>query len=95
MPVMEKERTHSAPQPERAHRQLREQGGLDGRQLSAASVRRTHAVRRDALQQGVRWGCLASPHLRMPQLVSANPAEVVRLIEGEYQLVHVGRKVNA
>jgi hypothetical protein len=95
MPVMEKEKTHSTSRPDRVHPQLREEGGLDSTQLSPTHVGRTQAVLREVLQEGIRWGRLASPPLNIPQLAPRNFVDIVRPIERECRLVQVGRKVNA
>jgi integrase len=69
--------------------ELRARGGHDGAPLAPATVRQTHAIIRRALQQGVRWGWIASnpaalaspPRVQVPQLSTPNPVEVIRLIE--------------
>lgn len=74
---------------DRFYGQLREKGGQDGKPLSAATVRQVHAIIRRALQQGVRWGWIATnpaalaspPKVRATQLTPPEPADVVRLIE--------------
>lgn len=74
---------------DRFYAKLREQGGRDGKPLSAATVRQVHAILRRALQQGVRWGWLAvnpavfasPPKVRHAVTEAPEPDEVVRLIE--------------
>lgn len=74
---------------DRFYAQLRDTGGQDGKPLSAATVRQAHAILRRALQQGMRWGWIATnpaalaspPRVRAPQLAPPQPADVVRLIE--------------
>lgn len=68
--------------------QLRKRGGVGGKPLSPASVKRVHAVLRRALAQAVKWGHLsinpaanASPP-REPrhEVTPPDPIEVARLI---------------
>ncbi|MHB1536451.1 MAG: tyrosine-type recombinase/integrase [Acidimicrobiales bacterium] len=74
---------------DRFYAQLREAGGQDGKPLSAATVRQVHAIVRRALQQGVRWGWIATnpaslaspPRVKAPQLAPPDPDAVIRLIE--------------
>jgi len=74
---------------DRFYGQLREKGGQDGKPLSAATVRQVHAILRRALQQGVRWGWIATnpatlaspPRVRTPELAPPDPVQVVKLIE--------------
>ncbi|HLG66561.1 MAG TPA: tyrosine-type recombinase/integrase [Acidimicrobiales bacterium] len=74
---------------DRFYGQLREKGGQDGKALSAATVRQVHAIVRRALQQGVRWGWIATnpaslaspPRVRSRELAPPEPAEVVTLIQ--------------
>ena len=69
--------------------QLRKQGGVGGRPLDADSVRQVHAVLRTALQQGVRWGWLATnpaanatqPRATQHDAVLPSPADVLHLVE--------------
>lgn len=69
--------------------ELRRSGRSGGRALAPATVRRTHAVLRRALAQGVKWGWLTHnpaanatpPQSRKQQLSLPDPAEVARLIE--------------
>ncbi len=65
-------------------------GGVGGRPLSASSVRRVHALFRTILEQGVRWGFLASnpaaasspPPVRRHQVeLAAAGTDFARLIE--------------
>ena len=74
---------------DRFYAKLRDEGGQDGKPLSAATVRQVHAILRRALQQGVRWGwigtnpaALASPpRVRNRQLAPPEPDGVVKLID--------------
>ncbi len=74
---------------DRFYAKLRDEGGQDGKPLSAATVRQVHAILRRALQQGVRWGwiganpaALASPpRVRSRQLAPPKPDGVVKLID--------------
>lgn len=74
---------------DRFYAELRARGGHDDAPLAPATVRQTHAIIRRALQQGVRWGWIATnpaalaspPRVRSPQLSPPDPAGVVRLIE--------------
>jgi integrase len=74
---------------DRLYAKLRENGGQDGKPLSAATVRQVHAILRRALQQGVKWGWIttnpaamaSSPRVRSQHLDPPDPDEVVRLIE--------------
>lgn len=74
---------------DRFYAKLRDEGGQDGKPLSAATVRQVHAILRRALRQGVRWGwiganpaALASPpRVRSRQLAPPGPDGVVRLID--------------
>ncbi len=74
---------------DRFYAKLRAGGGQDGRPLSPATVRQVHAIVRRALQQGVRWGWIATnpaslaspPRLRAQELEPPEPDDVVRLIE--------------
>jgi integrase len=74
---------------DRLYAKLRENGGQDGKPLSAATVRQVHAIVRRALQQGVKWGWItsnpatmaSSPRVRSQNLESPNPDDVIRLIE--------------
>jgi len=60
---------------------LRERGGRDDKPLAPATVRQVHAIVRRALQQGVRWGWIASnaaslaspPWVRRSQLEPPDP----------------------
>ncbi len=69
--------------------ELRRSGRSGGRELAPATVRRTHAVLRRALAQGVKWGWLTHnpaanatpPQSRKQQLSLPDPAEVARLIK--------------
>ena len=82
-----------AAQLDRFYAKLREGGGQDGKPLSAATVRQVHAILRRALNQGVRWGWIASnpaalasaPRVRGQQPDPPSPKEVVKLIEGATQ----------
>ncbi len=73
---------------DRFYAKLREGGGQDGRPLSPATVRQVHAITRRALQQGVRWGWIATnpaslaspPRVRAQELEPPEPDDVVRLI---------------
>jgi integrase len=74
---------------DRFYAKLRDEGGQDGKPLSAATVRQVHAILRRALQQGVKWGwivqnpaSLASPpRVRSPELEPPNPEQVIALID--------------
>jgi integrase len=74
---------------DRFYAKLRESGGQDGKPLSAATVRQAHAILRRALQQGVRWGWIATnpaalasaPRVRTQHLDPPDPKDVIRLIE--------------
>jgi integrase len=74
---------------DRYYSNLRERGGKDGGPLSAATVRQVHAILRRALQQGVRWGWLATnpaslasaPRVRSAEVEPPDPEGVLRLIE--------------
>jgi len=74
---------------DRFYARLRSQGGRDGQALSAATVRQVHAILRRALQQGVRWGWIASnpatmaspPRVSSPNLEPPDPSDVIRLLE--------------
>ncbi len=78
-----------AAQLDRLYAKLRDEGGQDGKPLSAATVRQVHAILRRALQQGVRWGWLATnpatqatpPRIRRPEVAPPEPADVLKLIE--------------
>ncbi|MDA8039517.1 MAG: tyrosine-type recombinase/integrase [Actinomycetota bacterium] len=73
---------------DRFYARLRDEGGHDGKPLSAATVRQVHAIIRRALQQGVRWGWLATnpaalaspPRVRNRQLTPPAPTGVVKLV---------------
>jgi len=73
---------------DRLYADLRQAGGRRGKPLSAATVRRIHAVLRRALQQGLKWGWLTSnpaalatlPKEAAPEIVPPSPAEVARLL---------------
>jgi integrase len=79
---------------DRFYAKLRESGGQDGKPLSAATVRQTHAILRRALQQGVRWGWIATnpaamaslPRVRAQHLDPPGPEQVVQLIEAATKL---------
>jgi integrase len=68
---------------------LRQSGGRDGKPLAPATVRQVHAIVRRALQQGVRWGWIATnpaalaspPRVRRSPLEPPDPSEVLRMIE--------------
>jgi integrase len=70
--------------------ELRRGGGQARRPLATATVRQVHAILRRALQQGVKWGWIASnpaalatpPRIRSRAIEAPDPADVVRLIEG-------------
>jgi integrase len=74
---------------DRFYAKLRDEGGRDGKPLSAATVRQVHAIVRRALHQGVRWGwitvnpaALASPpRVRGRKLEPPAPAGVIALVE--------------
>lgn len=74
---------------DRFYARLREQGGQDGKPLSAATVRQVHAILRRALQQGVRWEWIPSnpaahaspPRVRSQQLNPPDPDGVIKLID--------------
>jgi integrase len=74
---------------DRLYVKLRDEGGRDGGNLSAATVRQVHAIVRRALQQGVRWGWISSnpaalaspPRVRRTEIEPPDPAAVVKLIE--------------
>lgn len=78
-----------AAQLDRFYAKLRDEGGQDGKPLSAATVRQVHAILRRALHQGVRWGWITTnpaamaspPRVRGRQLEPPDPANVIRLIE--------------
>lgn len=78
-----------AAQLDRFYAKLRDEGGQDGKPLSAATVRQVHAILRRALQQGVRWGWITTnpaslaspPRVRSRQLEPPDPDQVVQLIE--------------
>jgi integrase len=78
-----------AAQLDRLYAKLRDEGGQDGKPLSAATVRQVHAILRRALQQGVRWGWLATnpamqatpPRIRRPEVAPPEPVDVLKLIE--------------
>jgi hypothetical protein len=78
-----------AAQLDRFYAKLRDEGGQDGKPLSAATVRQVHAILRRALQQGVRWGWITTnpaslaspPRVRNRQLEPPDPDQVVQLIE--------------
>jgi integrase len=67
---------------------LRESGGVNGRPLSAASVRQVHAIVRRALSQGVRWGWINTnpaanatpPRIRRSEITPPEPGDVVTLL---------------
>jgi len=73
---------------DRFYAKLRDEGGHDGKPLSAATVRQVHAIIRRALQQGVRWGWLTSnpaalaspPRVRSRQLNPPAPTGVIKLV---------------
>lgn len=74
---------------DRLYQQLRDRGGSEGRALSVATVRQVHAILRRALQQGVRWGWIATnpaalaspPRGRRAELKPPDPTDVIRLID--------------
>lgn len=78
-----------AAQLDRFYAKLRDEGGQDGKPLSAATVRQVHAIVRRALHQGVRWGwitdnpaALASPlRVRGRKLEPPDPAGAIALVE--------------
>jgi integrase len=73
---------------DRFYGKLRNEGGQDGKPLSAATVRQVHAILRRALQQGVRWGWISTnpaalaspPRVNRTEIEPPDPAGVVRLI---------------
>ncbi len=83
-----------AAQLDRFYAKLRESGGQDGKPLSAATVRQTHAILRRALQQGIRWGWIAvnpaamasPPRVRAQHLEPPGPEQVIQLIEAATKL---------
>jgi integrase len=74
---------------DRFYAKLRAGGGQNGRPLSPATVRQVHAILRRALQQGIRWGWIATnpadlaspPRVRAQEVAPPEPDDVVRLIE--------------
>lgn len=74
---------------DRFYTQLRSGGGSGGQPLAPATVRQAHAILRRALNQGVKWGWLATnpaqhaspPRVRRPQLGPPPPEDVMRLID--------------
>jgi len=74
---------------DRFYTQLRSSGGSGGQPLAPATVRQAHAILRRALNQGVKWGWLATnpaqhaspPRVRRPQLEPPPPEDVMRLID--------------
>ena len=74
---------------DRFYARLREQGGQDGKPLSAATVRQVHAILRRAMHQAVRWEWIASnpaahaspPRVRNHQLTPPDPDAVIKLID--------------
>jgi integrase len=70
------------------YRRLREAGGVDGRPLAPATVRRIHGILRRALAQGVKWGWIgvnpaasASPPKVPPSKVDPpSPGQLARLL---------------
>jgi hypothetical protein len=90
-----------AAQLDRFYAKLRDEGGQDGKPLSAATVRQVHAILRRALQQGVRWGWITTnpaslaspPRVRSRQLEPPDPDKVVQLIEtAEKEADSTGRR---
>jgi integrase len=73
----------------REYATLRNEGGQEGKPLSAATVRQVHAILRRALQQGLRWGWISTnpaalaspPRVTRTEIEPPDPAGVVRLIE--------------
>jgi integrase len=73
---------------DRFYGKLRNEGGRDGKPLSAATVRQVHAILRRALQQGVRWGWISTnpaglaspPRVQRTEIEPPDPAGVVKLI---------------
>lgn len=73
---------------DRFYGDLRKRGGLNGRPLSPASVRRVHVIVRRSLQQAVKWGWLAtnpaanaSPPRTLPSRITPpSPDDVSRLL---------------
>ncbi len=74
---------------DRFYTQLRASGGSGGQPLAPATVRQSHAILRRALNQGVKWGWLATnpaqhaspPRVPRTQLEPPSPEDVMRLIE--------------
>jgi integrase len=74
---------------DRMYAKLRDEGGQDGKPLSAATVRQVHAIMRRALQQGMKWGWITSnpaamaspPRVRGRDVEPPDPDTVIRLIE--------------
>jgi integrase len=74
---------------DRFYTQLRSGGGSGSQPLAPATVRQAHAILRRALNQGVKWGWLATnpaqhaspPRVRRPQLGPPPPEDVMRLID--------------
>ena len=70
------------------YRRLRESGGVNGKPLAPATVRRIHGILRRALAQGVRWGWIgvnpaasASPPKVPPAKVAPpDPEQLARLL---------------
>lgn len=74
---------------DRFYAKLRDEGGQDGKPLSAATVRQVHAILRRALHQGVRWGWITTnpaamaspPRVRSQEIEPPDPDMVIELIE--------------
>ena len=73
---------------DRFYAELRTSGGVGGRPLAPASVRRIHVVLRRGLQQGVKWGLInvnpaantTLPRIPRVDIHPPSPAEVAGLI---------------
>jgi len=74
---------------DRFYANLRDQGGQDGKPLSAATVRQVHAILRRALHQAVRWEWIPAnpaahaspPRIRNQPLDPPGPDGVIKLID--------------
>ncbi|MEZ5247604.1 MAG: site-specific integrase [Acidimicrobiales bacterium] len=70
------------------YRRLRESGGVGGKPLAPATVRRIHGILRRALAQGVRWGWIgvnpaasaSPPKVPAPKVAPPDPEQLARLL---------------